>query len=276
MKLTMKAGPEVTQYGELGPVECNPNQVLDSILSALRLPEVARESLLLLGLAGAAAGIVGCEPRPRVTPKPGNPRVVTLERMSPECSLQGFVYPDGETLFVGHGKPFVTPDELHTLDINTAFVVPSALFAGWTEPGKQSRYNCHAFTLGEVAGITPDDWINGFSNLRCNNHNPVHDALSRFFDKAYEIPLRGRNIDERSINEMMHDGDRIFFARASGDSAEYVHSGIFMRIAGQNCLVHKLGEYPLTINSVSSVVNNYPEVFDRLEGYRPKTTALNK
>ncbi|MBX7144523.1 MAG: hypothetical protein K1X79_08750 [Oligoflexia bacterium] len=187
---------------------------------------------------------------------------------------QIYTYPGGVKVPVLHCPIQLTdpdPDNLRKI----LFAVPDKhgevldpLTSPWADPSKQAFFNCHAFALGETLGLTPNDSVNGARVNSLGYENPVGLLLPKFFDLKCSFEGETLNAPAFTHHASLSSGDRIFLVNSDGPSIEHLHSGRLVKRNGENWVVSKLGEDPLVVTPIDTLLLVYPTT--RIEAWVPK------
>ncbi|MEK7583691.1 MAG: hypothetical protein AAB490_00465 [Patescibacteria group bacterium] len=130
----------------------------------------------------------------------------------------------------------------------------------WVEVGKQpaARFNCHAYSLGERVGLTPEDWVEGEPTDLSMDTNPMQILLS-----AYFTPFR--TLDVAHAHSLVHDqglreGDVISFTYERPYwGIVHQHSGRVMHVNSENWLTSKFQVGRLIVTSIKDALEFYPD-----------------
>lgn len=174
----------------------------------------------------------------------------------------------GNDLVLLHKKHFTHPkDRLYQFPSLAAFLEAGEgrlLCEGgesgnpWCRNGTKpdSGFNCHAHAVGDLIGLTPDDWLDGGVSKLTGNTNPMQVVLDNFFREVASNDLR--------------EGDVVSLVKNGPDGVEYIHSGRIVNENGRVMIASKLGEGPLVVALLSVYEKEYEGLFDTIKVFRQK------
>ena len=126
-------------------------------------------------------------------------------------------------------------------------------------------FNCHTFSLQE-AGLSPTDWVQG-SKEPTKNTNPVQVILNSYYKKVgtYQTLDYGNVENSKDLQE----GDVLMLVKnTQPEGTVFVHSGKIIKVRGKHWIISKIGECPIMVVPISTIVKIYQSSNDRMEIYR--------
>lgn len=132
-------------------------------------------------------------------------------------------------------------------------------------------FNCHSFSVGNTAGLTPADWLEGVSAPATEGTNPMQVFLDSYFRliKTYD-PAKQKPGDIEADTDVT-EGDLLVFTAKDGEKLFHVHSGKLAKREGKWVMTAKLGEdFPVVAGSIEAVSSPYAGKFNEVRLYRAK------
>jgi hypothetical protein len=133
-----------------------------------------------------------------------------------------------------------------------------------------NTFNCCTYAVGDVVGLTTDDWISCDAIGNTCFTNPMQVLLDSYFErvKVYRPPFIGMETDPALRAE-----DVLCFVNTASPRPTYCHAGRVCKRNGTNRLVSKIGEGPILRTSIKAVAMRYSAGFDEIWVYRARGTA---
>jgi hypothetical protein len=132
----------------------------------------------------------------------------------------------------------------------------------WCSPKALLTFNCHAFALGDRAGLTPQDWVEGEPGALTEGANPMAVLVSYYLTPYKKLSKDPREIAELASDPGINEGDVIAFMRIdAGDQVVFVHSGKMVKVEGENWVISKLGERPVSTLPIKNLAAAYDPKF---------------
>lgn len=193
----------------------------------------------------------------------------------------------GDILIVLHKNNFTHPKRLYRFS-SIEDLLDSGIFAGegrgrllckgrpenpWCRNGTKPdpSFNCHAYSVGDIIGLTPTDWLDGASSELTNGMNPVQVALDNYFSLILELDKNPESVSGVAEASWLREDDVLALVKHDPDgSVEYVHSGRIVKEHGENWLASKLGEGPLIVAPLIAYTIEYEGLFDTIKVFRKK------
>lgn len=161
-----------------------------------------------------------------------------------------------------HHVPNVTSDDIELIvDANSRWCRLD------DEGASASTFNCCTYAVGDVAGLTPDDWVAPDSTgLTCYTV-PMQIILDSYYTrvKVYLPPFDGIENDTAIRAE-----DVLCCVNTEGPLPTFCHAGRISTINGEHRLISKFGAGPLFRTSIKTVTQEYAGAFDEVWVYRAR------
>lgn len=229
--------------------------------------------------ADRLGGILGSIVTTRESLRPGE------KELSPSGPIRRtqIELPNGQSLVLLHKNTFMLPrgkcfrfrslDELiqaADADGDIGFVLDEKGNI-WCEGGSEGSptFNCHAHAMRKF-GINPKDWVEGMESPLTNHTNPLRNLLECHCEKVGGYKLTEANA-VASDPKLQEDDVLVLVGPVSGSAArQVVHSVTIRKHKGKNWTLGKLGEGPLIVVPLSTLLREYQGMCDGIEVYREK------
>jgi hypothetical protein len=139
----------------------------------------------------------------------------------------------------------------------------------------QSTFNCCTFAVGDVVGLTADDWIMPLECGQADGTFPMQVVLDSYFELAHQYRVDGRPFDWARIEsdaELQQD-DVLCFVQTlltGGTSTRIVHAGRIWKHKGRNWIASKIGAGPILMTPIETLAREFGGQFDVVRIHRPK------
>jgi hypothetical protein len=139
----------------------------------------------------------------------------------------------------------------------------------WCAATALTTFNCHAFALGERAGMSPQDWVDGEAGPLTDGINPMGVLVSYYLKPYMKLGKSAHEITRLVQNRCVCEGDIICFLRRDDKNRPiFVHSGKIVKAGDDNVVMSKLGENPVCTLPLRDLVNEYSPIFSWIEVFR--------
>jgi hypothetical protein len=163
------------------------------------------------------------------------------------------------------GNPDTDDDSGEVYDDPTSqWCTPSAMGEA------RNTFNCCTFAVGDVAGLTPDDWILPTPSGDAFNTLPMEVLLDSYYQRVKTFD--GPQFDWRAIerDESLQTDDVLCYVRTTDQYRCYTHAGRIWRHDGRNWLISKCGAGPIVRATIEATGLRFWGEFDTIWIYRQK------
>ena len=126
----------------------------------------------------------------------------------------------------------------------------------WSKAGQEptAGFNCHAYSLGERVGLTPQDWVEGEPTNLSEDTNPMEILLSVYCRLVGKQP-----VSQIDLLPHVREGDIICFTiEQLYGGVNYLHSGRIRVVNGQNWMASKFRTGRLLVTPIQEALQVYP------------------
>ncbi|HEV8487292.1 MAG TPA: hypothetical protein VGV87_27335 [Blastocatellia bacterium] len=139
----------------------------------------------------------------------------------------------------------------------------------WCAPTALTTFNCHAFALGDRAGLSPQDWLDGEAGPLTDGINPMGALVSYYLKPYRKSGKTAHEITRLAGDRCVCEGDVICFLRMDeSNRLTFVHSGKMVKVGSQNWVMSKLGENPVCTLPLRDLVDEYAPIFSWIELFK--------
>jgi hypothetical protein len=137
-------------------------------------------------------------------------------------------------------------------------------------PALACTFNCCTYAVGEVAGLSVNDWLPSEASGDTLQTVPMQVVLDSFFDRirVYRQPLEDWSVVEG--DQSLRAGDVFCLVDSSGATPAYIHAGKICKRNGRNWVDSKLGPGPVVRSTVKALVVEYSKSREELWIYRQR------
>lgn len=130
-----------------------------------------------------------------------------------------------------------------------------------------NTFNCCTYAVGDVVGLTTDDWISPEPTGATCYTVPMQVILDSYFwrVRAYQRPF-----EHVAVDPTLHADDVLCFASTGGPVLTFCHAGRICKKDGENWIISKFGSGPLVRTTIRAAVVEYDDYFDEIWVYRAK------
>lgn len=142
----------------------------------------------------------------------------------------------------------------------------------------QSTFNCCTFAVGDVLGLTTDDWIMPLKYGLADNTLPMQVVLDSYFESVRHFRVEDVAFDWTRIelDAELRQTDVVCFVQTvltNGVSTRFVHAGRIWKHEGRNWLVSKIGDGPILVTPIETLAREYVGDFDIIQIHRVKVQS---
>lgn len=141
----------------------------------------------------------------------------------------------------------------------------------WSEVGKNpsSAFNCHAFTLGNRAGLRIGDWVESECTNASMNTNPAGILFDHYAKCRKRFRATSENARCLGLDPDLDEGDIILFTRMTKHfGVAYDHSGLVRKVDGANWMASKFGFGRLLVTPIETALLGIPSLPQQLRTYQ--------
>jgi len=142
----------------------------------------------------------------------------------------------------------------------------SALAAG----PSRNTFNCCAFAVGDVAGLTPDDWIMPMLCGDTFDTLPMQVLLDSFYERLQALDGPGFHWRALEGDAHLRTDDVLCFVSTTGQHTCYSHVGRILRKGGRNWLISKFGAGPILRTTIQAAGYKFAGQYDKIWIFRQK------
>ncbi len=134
----------------------------------------------------------------------------------------------------------------------------------------RNTFNCCTFAVGDVAGLTPEDWIVPIPSGDAFNTLPMDVILNSYYQRVQAI--EGPRINWQAIerDDSLQTDDVLCYVRTTDQYVCYTHVGKIWKQDGRNWLISKFGAGPIIRATVEATGQGFSGEFDKIWIYRQK------
>jgi hypothetical protein len=132
----------------------------------------------------------------------------------------------------------------------------------------RDSFNCCTYAVGDVAGLTPGDWLEPAPIGETCYTVPMQVILDSYFCCLRVYP--GPAFDWQAIeaDPELQVGDVLCYVQTTKTGVQYVHAGRICRQDGRNLLVSKMGVGPLVRATIQATGQEFLNTFSEVRVYR--------
>jgi len=150
----------------------------------------------------------------------------------------------------------------------------------WCQAGESytalNSFNCCTFAVGDVVGLTPDDWISPTRNGDTYFTLPMQVILDSYFERiqVYKYPIADWAVLES--DPQLRAGDVICLMNVRSDWLAYAHAGRICKKNGKNWVISKFGAGPIVKTTLEAIGREYAHISNEIRIYRAKGEPVHE
>jgi len=147
----------------------------------------------------------------------------------------------------------------------------------WAETAYRTNntFNCCTYAVGDVVGLTTDDWVAPSASGDTYYTVPMQIILDSYFDqiRTYRDPSNGW--EEVVLDTHLREEDVLCCVSTEGRRPDFAHAGRICKKNGTNWLLSKFGSGPIVRSTLRKVASEYDGLFDQIWVYRAKKSMAD-